>query len=191
MVHIGPELVEGVLADMTGRPAVRPLFPEPVVEDPVLASRLHALHRAIVGEAPALRTDEALTAAVLAMVRRASTARRVPAPLPTGLTKAVDRARALLHDSFLADVTTDDLAAAAGCSRYALYRAFQSTYGMAPSDYQRQLRLRTARRLIATGLPISDAAARTGFTDQAHLTRWFSRTYGITPGTYRRAVTEG
>ena len=189
MVHIGPELVEGVLADMTGRPAVRPLFPEPVVQDPVLASRLHALHRAIVGEAPALRRDEALTAAVLAIVQRASTARRVAAPAPTGMAKAVDRARALLHDNFLADVTTDDLAAAAGCSRYALYRAFQSTYGMAPSDYQRQLRLRTARRLIATGLPISDAAARTGFTDQAHLTRWFSRTYGITPGTYRRAVT--
>ena len=191
MVHIGPELVEGVLADMTGRPAARPLFPEPVVQDPVLASRLRALHRAIIGEAPTLRRDEALTSAVLAIVQRASSARRLAAPpTATGMARAVDRARARLQDDFLADVTTDDLAAAAGCSRYALYRAFQSTYGMAPSDYQRQLRLRTARRLIATGLPISDAAAQTGFTDQAHLTRWFSRTYGITPGTYRRAVAE-
>lgn len=191
MVHIGPELVEGVLADMTGRPAARPLFREPVVQDLVLAARLHALHRAIVGEAPALRLDEALTSAVIAIVERASAStRRIPAPAPGGMAKAVERARALLHDDYLADLTTDDLAAAAGCSRYALYRAFQNAFGMAPSDYQRQLRLRAARRLIATGLPISDAAASTGFTDQAHLTRWFSRTYGITPGTYRRAVME-
>jgi AraC-like DNA-binding protein len=190
MVHIGPGLVEGVLADMAGRPAGRPLFREPVVEDPVLASRLLALHRALVGEAPALRRDESLTSAVIAIVQRASSVHRLIAPQPTATAKAVERARALLHDNYLADLTTDDLASAAGCSRYALYRAFQSTYGMAPSDYQRQLRLRTARRLIGTGLPISEAAAQSGFTDQAHLTRWFSRTYGITPGTYRRALTE-
>ena len=60
---------------------------------------------------------------------------------------------------------------------------------MAPSDYQRQLRLRAARRLIAQGRPLSDIAAQTGFADQAHLTRWFHRYYGITPGGYRIAVT--
>jgi AraC-like DNA-binding protein len=32
------------------------------------------------------------------------------------------------------------------------------------------------------------AAAQAGFADQAHLTRWFHRYYGITPGAYRAAV---
>ena len=32
------------------------------------------------------------------------------------------------------------------------------------------------------------AAAEAGFADQAHLTRWFRRYYGITPGAYRNAV---
>jgi AraC-like DNA-binding protein len=59
---------------------------------------------------------------------------------------------------------------------------------MAPGDYQRQLRLRAARRLIAQGRPISAAAAQAGFSDQAHLTRWFTRCYGITPGGYQRAA---
>jgi AraC-like DNA-binding protein len=30
-------------------------------------------------------------------------------------------------------------------------------------------------------------AAAVGFADQAHLTRWFRRYYGITPGEYRSA----
>ena len=45
-----------------------------------------------------------------------------------------------------------------------------------------------ARALIAEGQPIAEAAARAGFADQSHLTRWFGRYYGITPGAYRRAA---
>jgi len=79
------------------------------------------------------------------------------------------------------------VAEAAGCSRFAAYRAFRSRFGLSPSDYQRQLRLRAARRALAGGAAVADAAAATGFADQAHLTRWFRRCYGITPGAYRAA----
>jgi AraC-like DNA-binding protein len=66
-------------------------------------------------------------------------------------------------------------------------RAFCQAYGLAPSDYQRQLRVRVARKLLARDLPPSVAAAEAGFADQAHLTRWFRRYYGVTPGAYRGA----
>ncbi len=103
-------------------------------------------------------------------------------------TAAADRVRAFLHDSDASQVTTlADLAAAAGCSRFAAYRAFRSRYGLSPSEYQRQLRLRAARRDLATGAAVADVAAAAGFADQAHLTRWFRRCYGITPGAYRAA----
>ncbi len=59
---------------------------------------------------------------------------------------------------------------------------------MAPSDYQRQLRVRAARRLLGQGVLPARAAAETGFADQAHLTRWFRRYYGVTPGAYRAAT---
>ena len=39
-----------------------------------------------------------------------------------------------------------------------------------------------------TGRPAAAAAATAGFADQAHLTRWFRRCYGITPGAYRGAA---
>ncbi|MEK0099671.1 helix-turn-helix domain-containing protein [Streptomyces sp. A475] len=65
---------------------------------------------------------------------------------------------------------------------------FRATYGFAPSDYQRDLRLRRARVLLAEGTAPPTAAAEVGFADQAHLTRWITRTYGVTPAAYRTAI---
>jgi AraC-like DNA-binding protein len=188
MIHVGPELIRDVLSDIAGAPAGLPLFADPVVSDPALALRLRVLHRALVGPAPTLRRDELLTAALAALVRRAATRAPVTGPgFPAGAAATAARARQFIRDRYASEITASDLAAAAGQSRYAIHRAFKAAYGIAPSDYQRQLRLATARRLIARGQPISQAAAETGFADQSHLTRWFTRYYGITPGAYRSA----
>jgi AraC-like DNA-binding protein len=189
MVHIGPELVTGVLADRAERRAGLPLFAEPVIDDRVLARSLRALHAALLGGAPALRCDELLAATISSIADRAAAVPRAAAVTRGDAAYIAERARDLIHHAYPQDLTADDLAAAAGRTRYAVYRAFRSAYGMAPSDYQRQLRLRAARRLIAQGRPLTDVAAQSGFADQSHLTRWFGRYYGITPGGYRQAVT--
>ena len=197
MIHIGPELVSTVLADAAGRPVGLPLFADPVLSDPVLAARLRRLHVALLGQASALHRDELLAAVVLAAARRAGTSsRRATRPPQTGPARggAADarrvarRARDLIACRYRDDLTADDLAAAAGRSRFAVHRAFTHVYGMPPSDYQRQLRLREARALIAAGTPISEAAALAGFADQSHLSRWFVRYYGVTPGRYQGAA---
>jgi AraC-like DNA-binding protein len=189
IVHIGAELVADVHADLKGGPAPLPLFAAPVHRDAGLAGGLTALHRALLEGASALRRDELLAAVVGSMVRRASTSRDTGAPgVRSAGTAVADRARQLIRAEPAADITARHLAEAAGCSRFAVHRAFVSAYGVTPADYQRQLRLRAARRLIADGSPIGEAAAQAGFADQSHLTRWFGRYYGITPGAYRRAV---
>jgi AraC-like DNA-binding protein len=48
--------------------------------------------------------------------------------------------------------------------------------------------VRVARRLLSRGVSPVVAAAEAGFADQAHLTRWFRRYYGVTPGAYRGAL---
>ncbi|MEF3115030.1 AraC family transcriptional regulator [Streptomyces chrestomyceticus] len=125
------------------------------------------------------------------MARRGAsrTASPVRARTPTDRARrqAAHRARDLLDETFLEPMTAERLAATAGCSRFALYRAFCAEFGLAPSDYQRQLRLRHARTLLRSGAAPADAATATGFADQAHFSRWFQRVYGITPGTFRRA----
>ncbi len=189
IIHIGTGLVTAVLADITGRPARLPLFTEPVRTDPVLARDLSALHRALLGEAPALRRDELLAAAVGSMARRAAARPGgIAVQAPSAGRAAARRAREVIEASPEADITAAQLAEAAGCSRFALHRAFTAAYGMTPGDYQRQVRLRVARQLIAQGWSISEAAAHAGFADQSHLTRWFGRYYGVTPGGYQHAV---
>jgi AraC-like DNA-binding protein len=190
MIHIGPELVSAVLADAADRPVGLPLFADPVVSDPVLAARLRRLHGALLGDATALRRDELLTGVVLAAARlpRARSARPVWADAgPADARRVAGRARDLIAGRYRDDLTAADLAAATGRSRFAVHRAFTHVYGMPPSDYQRQLRLREARALIAAGTPISEAAVLAGFADQSHLSRWFVRYYGVTPGRYQRA----
>ncbi|WP_232832311.1 AraC family transcriptional regulator [Nocardiopsis sp. FIRDI 009] len=188
IVHIGPDLVRSVLADATDTPGALPLFPEPVVDAPELAAALRRLHTALTGDASRLDTDEALHHTVLSMVRRTA-ATPPPTPPITGpdARRVARRVRSILHERRTEDLGADDLAAAVGRSRYTVHRAFLAVEGMAPSDYQRQLRLRRARELITAGVPLAEAAAHAGFADQSHLTRWFTRYYGVTPGVYRAA----
>ncbi|WP_461010724.1 AraC family transcriptional regulator [Streptomyces capparidis] len=192
IVHLGPGLVRAVLDDAELRRAPMPLFAEPVVRDPQLFRTLLRLHTALMGGAGPLVRDERLTAAVTAMVRRGATGPDRVRTLAGGAAAGAARRagarleRELDHDGPV-EITADELAEAAGCSRFALYRAFRAEYGMAPSDYQRQLRLRRARRLLLRGGSVAEAAARAGFADQSHLHRWFVRSYGITPGTFQRA----
>jgi AraC-like DNA-binding protein len=87
----------------------------------------------------------------------------------------------------MAELNAGVLATLVGRSRFAVHRAFRGVYDMAPSDYQRQVRLRRARSQLTDGLPIAEVAAAVGFADQAHLTRWFKRYYGVTPGEFRAA----
>ncbi|MFG1960463.1 AraC family transcriptional regulator [Nonomuraea sp. NPDC049028] len=189
IVHIGQELITGVLTDVTQRPAGLPLFASPVLNSPALATRLRDLHTALLGGADPLERDELLSGTIAALVRLA--ARRPPEP-PATLRAATAaylaaKARELIDDCYTEPINADDLAAWTGSSRYAVYRAFRTTYGLAPSDYQRQLRLRAARRLLARGRRAARVASEVGFTDQAHLTRWFTRSYGVTPAQYRLA----
>lgn len=186
IVHIGPELVADVLSDRTGHRGL-PLFAVPVLEDRVAAAALRVLHAALMGPATALRRDEALSTAVAAVARQAATGPGRSRAQRTDRALAA-RVREQLCCRYLDDLDMDDLARDTGRSRFAVYRAFRAEYGMAPSEYQRQRRLRSARDLLAAGQPPAAAAAAAGFADQAHLTRWFVRCFGVTPGAFRRAV---
>ncbi|MGW6202923.1 AraC family transcriptional regulator [Streptomyces sp. NPDC055089] len=199
IVHIGPSMVRDILGDAAGEmpggsvgggaSGAMPLFVRPVLTDPALTGALARLHESLVHGSGDLAREELLTATVLALADRgAIRAPRRRTLVGEAQRRAARRAHALLNEAFLEPLSTEDLAAAAGCSRFALYRAFRAEFGMAPSDYQRLLRLRRTRRLLARGLAPAEAAASAGFSDQAHCNRWFKRAYGITPAAYQRSA---
>jgi AraC-like DNA-binding protein len=192
IVHVQPQIVRAVLADAAGtadaaEAAPLPLFTSPVLGDRRLADSIARLHAALAADASPLARDERLRAVILgAHVRGATRRPRIRTLADGAQREAAHRARALMREAYPESLPVELFAEAAGCSRFALYRAFSAEFGMSPSDYERQLRLRHARSLLAAGTAPADVAAATGFADQAHLARWFKRAYGITPGAFVR-----
>jgi AraC-like DNA-binding protein len=126
-----------------------------------------------------LGCDEAL-AAVLAGLLARDRGRAAAPPL--------QRVRARLGDAAQPTPTLDELAALAGCSRFQVLRHFRAAYGLTPHAWLLVQRADAARRAIAAGAPLAQAAADAGFADQSHMTRVFRRHYGVTPGAWAAAL---
>jgi AraC family transcriptional regulator len=61
-------------------------------------------------------------------------------------------------------------------------RMFAESVGMTPHQYVVRLRLQRALELMRQGrMGLAHIAACTGFSDHAHMSRWFKRVYGISP----------
>ncbi len=92
-----------------------------------------------------------------------------------------------IEESLSTGVSTDDLAAEAGLSRWHFSRAFQAATGLPPHDFLLTRRVAKARDLLAdTDRPIAQIAAETGFSSHGHLTKAFRKRLGLTPAAYRR-----
>ncbi len=79
-------------------------------------------------------------------------------------------------------VLVEDLAQIAGLSLAHFSREFKKATGQTPHAYVMTRRLWCARRLLAAGHTIAEAASRSGFADQAHFSRVFRLRFGTTPG---------
>lgn len=157
-------------------------FTRPVTWDRGTYDAVDRFHREVMGGESSLATGQALESAVMVIVgRHGETAPR----LAHAGKVSVARAREFLRAHWADNVTLDDLSRAALASKFHLARTFNEVVGVPPHEYQRQLRVSHARRMLAAGTGISATAYACGFADQAHLTRAFRRAVGITPGQYR------
>jgi AraC-like DNA-binding protein len=173
----------GLLSEGRGRV---PRFREPVIADPVLAAELRSLHAAL-GEIDALEAETRLAWLFGELVRR-------HASLPScdfevrGAGRLARLVMARLAGRLGCPPALAEIATEAGLSRYQLVRCFSAEVGMPPYAWLAQHRVARARTMLEKGCRPAEAAALAGFADQAHLTRWFRRVVGVTPGAYRNSV---
>jgi AraC-like DNA-binding protein len=100
------------------------------------------------------------------------------------------RVKSRLLDDLTGDSSLAELAALCGLSRSYFVRAFKQTTGMSPHHWLLIHRARRAKDLLrGTRTPIADIAVACGFADQSHLTRVFSKAFGISPAAWRRQWT--
>jgi AraC-like DNA-binding protein len=89
-----------------------------------------------------------------------------------------------LHSGLDCGVNVAELARSCAMSPSQFTRRFKAVMGLAPAHYLQNLRVNGARRLIACGTPLAEAAHAMGFADQAHMQRAFKLRHAMTPGNY-------
>ena len=165
-----------------------PHFRTTVVSDPMLAAAMRAMHVASERGEPQLERESRFAALLTALVERhAEGSLELPrhhAGAPHGVRRAIEMADARYAEA----LTLGELARCAGMSDFHFARLFAHTTGMSPHRYVVQRRVVEACRLLRNGRPPADIAIRVGFADQAHLTRHFKRTIGITPARFARGA---
>ncbi|GHO59103.1 AraC family transcriptional regulator [Ktedonobacter robiniae] len=108
------------------------------------------------------------------------------APLPRHLdVAALKRAGQYLDTQKTRVVHSLELEAVTGLTRYDLARQFRIMCGTSPYRYLLMRRLDFAREQLVQGRSLAEVAIEAGFADQAHFSRMFKATFGITPARYQ------
>jgi AraC-like DNA-binding protein len=81
------------------------------------------------------------------------------------------------------------LAAKSGMGITTFHRQFKQITGLSPIQFQKQLRLLEARKLLAFGgLSVSDAAFEVGYESASQFNREYSRLFGAPPARDASAI---
>ena len=94
-----------------------------------------------------------------------------------------------LRTNLSSDIRLAELAQQFGLSQRSFTRRFKMATGMRATEYWQQLRIETAKDLLASSnLSIQEVAYHVGYHDQGHLTRLFKQNLMLTPKGYRAMV---
>jgi AraC-like DNA-binding protein len=99
-----------------------------------------------------------------------------------GYTSSIARAVARLRHDFDQPLRIEQMALELGMSVSGLRQHFKAVTAMSPSQFQKQLRLQEARRLmLSEDLDAQAAAYRVGYNDASHFNREYKSLFGIPP----------
>ncbi|MFS2180045.1 AraC-like DNA-binding protein [Rhizobium pisi] len=183
ILYFDPAIVADLQREISEGGAGRSEIPRPVIRNPEIAARFETLFRAVTGStADALLHEELLLQLVADVMRE-----RAEQEDRTAVPASIRAARDLIDSDPLAVVSLADLSRESRLSRFQVLRGFAKATGLTPHAYLVQARIHIARRLIAQGMPLAEAAFASGFADQSHMTRVFVRKYGLSPRVYASA----
>lgn len=87
-----------------------------------------------------------------------------------------------LNREFAQPLRVEELAAEARMSASSLHEHFKQVTGMSPIQFQKQIRLQEARRLLFSGsIDAAEAAFQVGYESPSHFSREYARMFGMPP----------
>lgn len=95
----------------------------------------------------------------------------------------IARAVAIIRENYAEPLRVEQLAGTAGMSPSSFHQHFRSVTSLSPLQFQKQLRLIEARRMmLSEGAPTSNAAYAVGYESVQQFTREYGRLFGAPPG---------
>lgn len=83
-------------------------------------------------------------------------------------------------------ISIEDVSDRMDMTREHFIRKFKQTTGISPGVFLRELRMKTARRLLqTTRSPIKSVADQSGFASSSHFCRAFRKQFGVSPEAFR------
>ena len=99
-----------------------------------------------------------------------------------GHTHRIARAIERVRKEFDQQLRIDDIARELGMSVSSFHHHFKAVTAISPLQFQKQMRLQEARRLMfGEGLDAASAGYRVGYNDAAHFNREYKRLFGLPP----------
>jgi AraC family transcriptional regulator len=188
-LYIDPAWLDRVATEIHGPGLIRVALNDSVsTRDDELAWLCAALEREATGNAvgshlmiPLLQKQLATT-----LIRRFATLERPPAARARLDARQIQGVHDHIAEHLGADLTVAALARSVGLSEDRFGRLFSATFDCSVHRYVMKRRVEMARELLqATRSSLVHIASEAGFADQSHLTRRFSREYGLSPSQWR------
>lgn len=186
VLRLDPTLIGSVLVE-AGHLVTRPSLPMTAIDvSPMDAGLLETVVRLVrLVENPTdarFLTPLVMREIVYRLMRGAQGGRFGQMAVLGGITHRIAQAVERLRDDFDQPLRIEDLARDLGMSPSVFHQHFKAVTALSPLQFQKQLRLQEARRLmLGEGLDAASAGYRVGYSDASHFTREYKRLFGAPP----------
>ena len=180
-IYVEPAVIFEALQSMRPHPSSLPFVRTPVTSNQKLSA---ALRSAFQEPCEPLAIDSLIVQVAEGLVEADPSCQDIPPPRSLDVA-ALNGVRQYLDTHITRVVHSRELEAITGLTRYDLARQFRVMCGTSPYRYLLRRRLDFARTLLTENRSLVEVAIEAGFADQAHFSRMFKATFGITPGWYR------
>ncbi|WP_370585343.1 helix-turn-helix transcriptional regulator [Nocardia sp. XZ_19_231] len=102
------------------------------------------------------------------------------------------KARDLVDRQYAEPLDLDELACAAGVSKFHFLRAFAAVYGRTPAVYLAERRIERAQDLLrSTNLTVTEVCMLVGYSSLGSFSAKFRQLVGVTPSEYQAKFADG
>lgn len=105
--------------------------------------------------------------------------------------KLFERARVKIHSEYSVEWSVEKMASLTLLSPSRFSAVYRAVYGISPMQDLINLRIERAKILLMSDdISVSEAAEKAGYNSQYHFIRQFKEYVGITPGQYKKQISE-